>query len=156
MSRNFTGSPLFSKKSNAVHPFEEMRYYVISIANKRHCMKMRTCITFLWWWKIFFFSQLFLWPIVGGQVTPVRSHEKRPLEVTWVGLALGSTCFEQQPLSRWRRDISWRSAWQRHRNKGQDKEIAFWDGLDKDTVHPGGTSKEEGGGRKKGDAILWD
>ena len=144
-SRNFTLFPLFSNISYAVHPFKEIRCHVISIADKRHYMKMETCITLLWRWK--FFSQLFLRPIVGGQVTPVRSHEKRPLEVTWVELALGSTCFEQQ---RYDEEIYLEDG------LGKDTEIKVKtrDGLDKDTVHPGGTPKEEGGGRKKGVAIL--
>ena len=145
MSRNFTLFPLFSNISYAVHPFKEIRCHVISIADKRHYMKMETCITLLWRWN--FFSQLFLRPIVGGQVTPVRSHEKRPLEVTWVELALGSTCFEQQ---RYDEEIYLEDG------LGKDTEIKVKtrDGLDKDTVHPGGTPKEEGGGRKKGVAIL--
>lgn len=144
-SRNFTLFPLFSNISYAVHPFKEIRCHVISIADKRHYMKMETCITLLWRWN--FFSQLFLRPIVGGQVTPVRSHEKRPLEVTWVELALGSTCFEQQ---RYDEEIYLEDG------LGKDTEIKVKtrDGLDKDTVHPGGTPKEEGGGRKKGVAIL--
>ena len=54
MSRNFTLFPLFSNISYAVHPFKEIRCHVISIADKRHYMKMETCITLLWRWKFFF------------------------------------------------------------------------------------------------------
>ena len=91
MSRNFTGSPLFSKKSNAVHPFEEMRYYVISIANKRHCMKMRTCITFLWRWKkIFFFHNSSSGPLLVGRLRQSAATKRglsRSPELGWHSVA---------------------------------------------------------------------
>ena len=88
MSRNFTCSPLFSKKSNAVHPFEEMRYYVISIANKRHCMKMRTCITLLWQWKKIYNSSF--GPLLVGRLRQSAATKRglsRSPELGWHSVA---------------------------------------------------------------------
>ena len=81
----------FLKKSNAVHPFEEMRYYVISIANKRHCMKMRTCITFLWRWKkIFFFHNSSYGPLLVGRLRQSAATKRglsRSPELGWHSVA---------------------------------------------------------------------
>ena len=110
-------------------------------------MKMRICITLLLRWKYIFFHNSSSGPLLVGRLRQSAATKRglsRSPELSWHSVApvLNNNHFRDDE------DLEDRLC------KDTEIKVKTRDGLDKDTVHPGGTPKEEGGGRKKGVAIL--